>query len=194
MEQDQTCCVCKERLSADVLKCDGVCNQMVHAKCIPITKTVFKALQESDNLMYICDDCNENSYKAINVKLNKILSFICIYDERVSRSEKNVSNLIEQISEIKTLISDKNDKSENIESVGTRKAKTYAEKVKMNNNVSVLLLKPKNTQNSDATECDLKKFIDPTKFNINNLRKFPKGGLAIECNNISQSKEVEMKG
>lgn len=32
--------------------------------------------------------------------------------------------------------------------------------------------------------------IDPTKLKINKLRKVPKGGIAIECNGIDESKEV----
>lgn len=117
----------------------------------------------------------------------------------MTRSEKNVSNLIEQVGEIKSLLNEKNNKEANevvndenkdVKSIPS-KSKTYAEKMKIRNNESVVLLKPKNTQNSNATECDLKKVIDPTKFNINSLRKFPKGGLAIECKDVSESTLVE---
>lgn len=145
-------------------------------------------MQDSDNLCYICNECKADSYKAINVKLNKILSFICIYDERVTRSEKNVSNLIDQVGEIKSLL------SKNCESVkmndGTKKAKSYAEEVKMSNNESVVIVKPKEAQNSNKTEMELKNVIDPTAINFGNVRKFPKGGIAIECNNAKDSSEL----
>lgn len=41
------------------------------------------------------------------------------------------------------------------------------------------------------TENDLKQSLDPVKVKFQKLRKFPKGGLAIECGNLGESKEVE---
>lgn len=190
----EVCFVCNEGLSAEVVKCDGVCNRSAHARCIKITKTVHKALQEIDNLSYVCDICSKDTCKAINAKLNKIMSMICIYDERVTRNEKNMDNLVEQIGELKALVNQKvvPESVENVEIISTnRKSKTYAEKVKMCNNDSVLMVKPKKPQNSSATETDLKNLIDPTKIKFNNLKKLPNGCLAIECGDIIESEEVK---
>lgn len=190
---ENICNVCGNDIlvDGDNVKCDGVCSRMVHAKCTGLTKTVIKAVNDVDNLCYICNECKSDSFKAINVKLNKILSFICIYDERVTRSEKNVSNLIEQVGEIKTLLSDNNVNKEDRRVIkNKKKAQSYAEKVKMGNNESVVTKSSKSSQNSSATESELKNAIDPTRINIGNLRKFPKGGIAIECKNVKDSSEV----
>lgn len=189
----EICWKCNENiLSADKMKCDAICGRFVHARCIKITKTVLKAWQEIDNFLYVCDECNSDSFKAINVKLNKILSVICIYDERVARNEKNVSNLVDQIGDLKLLLNAGNNKDgKEVTNTDNKKIKTYAEKVKMKNNESVVLLKPKCTQNSNDTENDLKKAIDPKMVKFQNIRKFPRGGLAIECGNIVESQEVE---
>lgn len=192
MDELQACFVCEKDDTGDVVRCSGICNRWTHAKCVKLSKSVAKSIEESDNVMYMCDDCNSNSLSAVNSKLNKMLSFMCICEERVNRSEKNVSNLIDQMSEIKMLLCDSKNKSETVNKIPTtKKAKTFAEKVKMSKNESVLLLKPKKNQNSSDTENDLKKVIDPTKVCINNLRRFPKGGIAIECDNINGTREVQ---
>lgn len=176
--EGQACYVCKGSQSSDTITCAGVCNQFVHAKCIKMTKTMLKIFEDSDDLFYMCDDCNRDSCKATNAKLNKM----CIYDERLTRSEFFFTNLVEQMGEIKALISERNgDGVISVPESNTNKSKTYAEKVKMCNNETVVLLKPKNNQNCEATENDIKLFVDPTKLNINNLRKVPNGGIAIEC-------------
>lgn len=53
-----------------------------------------------------------------------------------------------------------------------------------------MILKPKGTQKSNKTEAELKNVIDSTVITIENLRKFPKGGIAIECKNVKDSSKV----
>lgn len=198
MEQEQVCFVCDKDLSSDIIRCKGVCNISAHAKCLELTKTVSKALQEITNLSYVCDDCKDNSYEAINVKLNKILSVIHIYDERVTRNEKQIVRIVEQIDDLKSVVSEKTEKivdemkNRAIPAPGKNEiAQSYAEKVKMINNESLLMLKPKCNQNSAVTEGEVKKHIDPTKVNIKSLKKMPKGGILIECVDLSEKREVE---
>ncbi|KAJ6649282.1 Neuronal acetylcholine receptor subunit alpha-7 [Pseudolycoriella hygida] len=195
MDMDtKVCFICNEKLSAEVVTCDDVCNQSAPAKCVKISKTVHKALQDVDNLNFVCDHCRIDSYKAINAKLNKILSVIYIYDERVTRNENNLKRLIEKVDDVKNLLNEKavekSDKTRIVNSSG-KKAKTYEEKVKMCNNDSVIMVKPKDNQNSSATENDLKKMMDPTKINVNKWKKLPKGCLAIECVDATETEKVK---
>lgn len=56
---------------------------------------------------------------------------------------------------------------------------------------AVVLLKPKNSQNSEATEKDFKTLIDPNQVQVNRLRKGPNGGLAVVCESQVESDKLE---
>lgn len=167
---------CDEPSDVDSIKCDGVCGRSMHGKCISITsRTVLKVCKDTPNIMVYCDDCNCNSLRAINEKLNKRFSLISIYDERAIRNEKGLNDIVKSVDEMKISVCKSG--SELIKEIGkvslTEGKTTYAEKVKMGKNNAVVVVKPKCVnQQCEKTESDFKKNIDLCDLNIDKMQNF----------------------
>lgn len=188
---EDNCFICEDS-KGDTFKCDGVCNKNMHAKCVGMTKTVYKAYEELSNLNYMCDDCMNISLKAINRKLDKIISTIYIYDERATRNESSMCQLVKDMGELAKSIENYNDNPSKTLNVNAgNKQKSYADQLKKNNTGAVVLVKPKANQQCDKTEKDFKDSINPNQVKVNRFRKGPKGGIAIICENESDSNEVK---
>lgn len=194
----EDCYICEnETTPTDSIKCEGVCGKSMHAKCAGISKTVLKGYTELDNLYYICDKCVGSSLIAINKKIDKVMSIFHIYDERVTRYERDMKVLLDSVLELKN----------NIESILVEKTEIANERnfekcvnesevtkkvVKKNNKSdAVILIKPKNNQNVEKTENDVKTNIDPKNLKFNKICKGPKGGIAIVCDKGDSSKQIE---
>lgn len=183
------CYICEnETASGDSFKCGGVCNRRMHAKCVGVNKTVLKAYMEMDNLFYMCDMCINGSMKAINNKLDKIMSVITIYDERVSRNEKDMAELKESISELKLKVCVNNNKDEVTDPLidvnkqcSSLKKLSYADKVKQND--PVVLVVPKQDQTAQVTQKAVMELMDPMEIPIENMRNAAKGTIVLEGRN-----------
>ena len=94
-EKIECCKKCKYKLTGDLIKCSGVCEDLFHVKCFNITKTLLNALNESNNILFLCDDCKDSSVKSIGNNLKKIISCLHINEERTIRNEeKNITKLL----------------------------------------------------------------------------------------------------
>lgn len=196
MEDYNRCVKCDELTDTESIKCDGGCGKSMHGKCILISsKPVLKVCRESPNIAVYCDECSRHSLRAVNEKLNKLFSLINIYDERAIRNEKGLSDIIKSVEEMRLSVHESG--SELIKEIGKvslaeGKDSTYAEKVKMDNNNAVVVVKPKCVkQQCKKTESDLKQKINPCDLNIDKMRYLPNGGIAIECKDIASQKAVE---
>lgn len=182
-----TCYVCENETEAgDSFKCGGVCTRRMHGKCVGMNKTVLKAYMEMDNLFYMCDVCINNSMKAINNKLDKIMSVITIYDERVVRYEEDMMELKECVSELKVCVKmNKVDEESpinvNTQSDNSSKKPTFADKVKQND--PVVLVVPKQNQTAQVTQKAVMELMDPTEIPIENMRNAAKGTIVLEGRN-----------
>lgn len=123
---EDNCFICEDS-KGDTFKCDGVCNKMMHAKCVGMTKTVYKAYEELNNLNYVCDDCMNVSLKAINRNFDKIISTIYIYDERATRNENSMCQLVKDMGELTKSIDLHNN---NLLNTNTNVTKSYADQLK----------------------------------------------------------------
>lgn len=180
------CYVCEnETVDGDSLNCGGVYNRRMHAKCVGINKTVLKAYMELDNLFYMCNECINNSMRAINSKLGKIMSVITIYDERVTRYEKDMIVLKDGVDELKMCVNKNNDETVAMSKMNTQcipvKERTYAEKVKQND--PVILVVPKQDQTVQVTQKDVMNLMDPTEIPIGKMRNATKGTNVFEGRN-----------
>lgn len=196
MDKKDMCYICEDEVTTiNSIKCEGVCERTMHAKCVGMTKTVCRAYCELDNLYYMCNECIGDSLKAMNMKLNKILSVVQIYDERISRYESDMNAVKQCVGEIKSsmceksmnidsVISNNDSASENFVSSKNKKRKSRSKS-------AIVLVKPKNGQNSEMTEKDFKQQIDPNRVQVNRLRKGPKGGLAVVCESQIESEKLE---
>lgn len=176
------CYVCKsETALGDSFKCAGICNRRMHAKCVSMNKTVLKAYMELDNLFYMCNECVNGSMKAINTKLDKIMSVITIYDERVTRYENDMTVLKDSVNELKMCVNKNTDETDackvNTQCIPLRKS-NYADKVKQN--APVILVVPKQNQTVQVTQ---KAVMDPTEIPIDNMRNAANGTIVLEGRN-----------
>lgn len=158
----------------------------MHAKCVGVNKTVLKAYMELDNLFYMCDTCINGSVKAINTKLDKIMSVITIYDERVTRNEKDMTELKESVAELKVCVNNKNnDNTDSLTYVNKQcnslYKPSYADKVKQNE--PVVMVVPKQNQTAHATQKAVMELMDPTEIPIDNMRNAAKGTIILEGRN-----------
>lgn len=67
---------------------------------------------------------------------------------------------------------------------------TYADKVKSNDPVVVILPKNKE-QTSSATKSDIKNKLSPTNLAVKNIRKAAKGAIVIECENTKSQTSIK---
>lgn len=93
-EKEQKICMrCSEEIKkeTDGIQCDGVCDQHVHNLCAFLEESEVHAINENENIHYLCDKCQENSLKTINNKLNGIFEYLYKLDKRT----KNIFDLME---------------------------------------------------------------------------------------------------
>lgn len=138
---------------------------------------------ELDNLFYMCDLRINGSMKAINNKLDKIISVITIYDERVQRYDKDMAELKDSVSELKVCVNNIKDDvmvtSTNVNKECTSSKKpSYADKVKQND--PVVLVVPKQDQTAQATQKVVMELMDPTEIPVQNMRNAAKGTIVLE--------------
>lgn len=134
----------------------------------------------------------------LQIKISSLVK-VNVNRETVTENVKRLEGVVEQVGDVRAILSNdekaanknknKNERTKKIKS--NKRQSTYAEKVKMSNNDAVLMVKPKITQDCNATESDLKKRIDPTTIKFSKLKKMPNGCLAIECVDLSESEAVK---
>lgn len=214
-----TCNRCNLAGEVDVIKCDGGCGRVYHYGCagppnkVTVTKTFYKIFSENEYFEFYCTSCRKESLKAINEKLNKVLSTIAIYDERVGRQDEQIKQLQESIEENKIINSEsaKNIKTglKDIESFNDEiinkvdlmmnraqpktvinKQMTIADIIKSGNTSSVIIT-PKNTkQESEKTKSEVKEKISPVDITVSGIRKVGKGAIVIDCTNTGSSTKL----
>lgn len=181
---------CEE--STERIYCQGPCQQKFHSKCVGFTPVSLKFYRSSDNLIFECDDCRDNPNRMLNVTLNKMLSFLCIFDERLKRQETNCDQIFKHFetingnlqrceSEIKAEMNKATTVTE-----GTKTLPTYADiakKLTVPVPVPVVLVKPKTKQKCSATRAMLDEKMIPKQFDIKSVSNLPNGGLEIQCKN-----------
>lgn len=122
--------------------------------------------------------------KAFNTKLDKIMSFITIYDERVTRYETNMSELKESVGELKASVKNKNDtvtdalSKINKQQCTPKENSSYADKVKQNE--PVILVVSKQNQTAQVTQKAIMDLMDPSEIPVENMRNTAKSTVVLE--------------
>lgn len=183
---DKKCETGEERIH-----CMGPCHRNFHAKCIGFTPVPLKFYRQCDNLFYECDECRDNPYKVISITLDKLLSFLCILDERLKRKETESDSIIKHFETL----------SEHLQKQEyERKAELNKAKTTVNDNVNespdlcgdgdkktvpepVVLVQPKKKQKCSMTRAAFDEKNIPNKVAINCVNNLPNGGVQIQCKN-----------
>ncbi|KAJ6642828.1 hypothetical protein Bhyg_07782, partial [Pseudolycoriella hygida] len=109
--EDDSCADCDKEIrdSDKLVKCDGVCNRVFHYKCIGFNVTAYRFYCQCRNLKYICDDCTEHPDNMMNGMIKKLLSYLCIIDERLNRHGDGLMSMKSDIESEMAMIKDKED-------------------------------------------------------------------------------------
>lgn len=194
MDGNNSCCKCViDFKDSDVIfSCDGACVNKYHQKCLKINSTGLKTYNDCSNLKVLCDECLKDPVMTLNVTMKKILSYMCIIDERLNRQDKKLENINDALTKV--------DESLEITKVTEQSIVAIDERYKVDKNLNtndkqvglysdvlrnkfdpVILVKPKKYQKCEETRADLNKNIDPTKLAISNVHNMPKDTIAINC-------------
>lgn len=159
------------------LACSGVCGKSVHLECTQMTKSAMKAVEDYENILFHCDECITNSIKTVNNKVDGLYAIL----ERIERNMKAIDRKIEEVGK---------KSSGDIERVrelfkpngGQETVETFANVLKKIPK-KVVLVKPKNSENSDSKKTveAVKRHIDPKKIKVKAVSNISNGGAAIEC-------------
>lgn len=199
MESNKNVCkLCAKECKSneETVFCLGPCHRKVHTKCVGFTPTALKFYRECKNLSYECDECQDEPNKQVNETLKKILSFMCIFDERLNRQETNSETIFKGIEEINSVI--QNSKSElkaEINKVtinGRVTESSYAEVAKKCSDPTIIV-RPKKHQKCSATRDDVNKKIIPSNIALSSVNNIQKGGIAIKCKNNEDLTKVHEK-
>ncbi len=138
----------KFKESEELVICNGPCNKKVHAKCVGFTSTTLKFFKECDNLLYECDICQKNPMKIMTHSVKKMLSFMCIFNERLCRQEINCDSIFKNLDGVNNSIIDfKGEMKDELNKISN----TYADTLKAPVAVPVVLVKPKKIQKCSET-------------------------------------------
>lgn len=70
------CFACTEAISScDFIKCEGICGQKFHSKCVSLNKTTLNAIISCPNIHWLCHDCN-NGNKMMNASIDNLTSAV----------------------------------------------------------------------------------------------------------------------
>lgn len=207
-DEDKKCSKCDKEIKEgeENIKCTGLCKNLFHPKCIGFTPTTLKFYKECDNLIYVCEQCQNSPLYQINLTLKKMMSFMCIFNERLNRQEINnetifkqfdiVNNNLEKIAnEIKTEIAQTTNINANSTLIPNTSinSESFAEITKKPLIEPTVLVKPKTTQRCNDTRADLRSKGVADEFQISSVNNIPKGGLEIKCKSAEQQKKIHEK-
>lgn len=192
------CKVCNKAcdIKAERIFCMGPCHRDYHAKCVGFTPAPLKFYRESSNLFYECEDCSENPSRMIGVTLDKILSFLCILDERLSRQEAKCELICEQFEKVNDYLQKyvaesrseitKTKMVANDDTMSTETVKTAVPD-------AVVLIRPKKMQKCSDTRAILGEKNISTQHAIQSVNNLRNGGVEIRCKEKNDLQKLHKK-
>lgn len=182
------CSTCKKPPDKDTYACDH-CKESYCQDCSKLSSTETRVLQLKNNriLKFICKKCQSPPiHELLDTKLKNIETTLLeeirnlhkevrFQDEKLNNQAVLINRLVNEISEMK-------------ESKGKE---TYANIAKKKHS-EVLVVKPKEKQQSITTKSDLKRNIDPKSMAIavENIREGKEGAVIINCNNTNTKEKI----
>lgn len=173
------CGKCKNTCRDIEVRCGGFCEKHFHMKCVGLSKYECDAIFKYTNIKYMCDECN-NFIKLTNENYKNLFKLVNDNEIRITEQIHKTNELVgKRVEEAKAeIITELKSKQISAEK------ETYASKLKTTNTVPVIL-KPKNKQNSELTEKEMKEKIKPSSLNVQvkGIAKRNDGIVAIRCEN-----------
>ena len=182
------CSICKKPPDKDTFACDH-CKELYCQDCSKLSSTKARVLQLKNNriLKFVCNKCQSppihellnSKIKTMEINLldeiRNLHKEIRFQDDKLNNQAVLINRLINEISEMKK--SKGND--------------TYANIAKIKNS-EVLVIKPKEKQQSITTKSDLKRNIDRKSMAIavENIKEGKESVVIINCNNINSKEKI----
>lgn len=70
------CFSCNEPiLNSEFIKCEGICCQLFHSRCVSLNKTTLNAITSNANVHWFCHDCNDGS-RNVSTAINGLKSSV----------------------------------------------------------------------------------------------------------------------
>lgn len=174
-----SCGICGNNCRDGEIRCGGCCDRNFHMKCVGLSKYECDAIFKHQNIKYMCEDCID-FIKKTNENYKHIISLFKENEAKISSEINKTNKLMEKkMEEAKTdIISELKTKQ-----AGDEK-ETYASKLKATNTLPVIL-RPKNKQNSELTEREVKEKIKPSTLDVSvkGMVRRNDGAIAIRCEN-----------
>lgn len=142
------------------------CENSYHLNCVQIKDNTYKAISDSDNLVWFCDECK--IWAKERLSLEKKL-------DKISQQTKQVCQMLQ------------NPKSEQKEN------QSWSNVVRKN--FPPLIIRPKNHQDGKTTEKAVTQKIKPSELSaeVNKMKKVGKGSVIIECQDSESLKKLQNK-
>lgn len=202
-KKKQLCKVCNKECDNgnERIFCMGPCHSHFHAKCVGFTPAPLKFYKSCSNLFYECDDCSENPTRMISETLNKLMSFMCILNERLGRQEANCELIFKHFEKVnenlhKYVAGNKSEINKNKMEAGgghTSITHSYTETVPTTVTDPVVVIRPKKPKKCSETRAIIDEKDIPNQFAINSVDNLPNGGLKIMCKEKSDQLKLHKK-
>lgn len=173
MNDDEICVICKIKFKDKdyCINCTGVCSKKFHLKCVNLTLKEYQLVQGQKGIKWFCEHCLSVVTKILNINTD------------IENFKRQVTNELIEIRHMlnsPTKYGKDNNKAEN---------KTYA-------NVAaseVVIIKPKNKQESQKTREEIQKNLKPStlEVGINQIRNIKEGGVLIKCKNKEEQNKIK---
>lgn len=182
------CCQCNVSVEEETFSCD-FCKSVYCLECSEICSSEVRVLQLKKNrtLCFLCKSCKASSAnELLNAKLKSLETILLLeiqklrkdiqqQDGKLMDQSNLISKLLKEISVMKTLSG----------------CETYANVTKNKNN-DVIVVKPKEKQESSTTRNDLKGKINPRSMAIavENMKPGKEGSVIINCGDVNSKQKI----
>lgn len=203
MTDFKVCYLCRKGADKNCeLYCCDNCKNPLCQKCSGLTVTEIRVMELKNGriLKYLCKGCNiNNSIQTTN--LEKIIAEETkkMYEHVETAVQKVLQNELEKIEEhigiSFKLILEKITKINTDNPEGGESKKTFADVTKQGVSNEVIVIKPKEKQESKQTRTELKQIIDPKNLSIavENMKNGRDGSIIINCNNKYTKEKITEK-
>lgn len=169
--------------------CSGGCKKYFCTKCMKISRTDYRALCDSESLIWSCEICKDILPKIFKY-LEDIKNELCNQKHLVESHEKTLKEIVDicKTNKLSEEVADEIKKVIRAENVG--KTNSYADVLKVNDPVVVIV--PKDVeQKSSVTKKLIKDKIDPADNNVSGIRSGANGSVVVECKSKAATEQFK---
>lgn len=183
------CCQCNVAVEEETFSCD-FCKSVYCLECSEICSSEVRVLQLKKNrtLCFMCKSCKASSAnELLNAKMKSLETILLLEIQKLRKDiQQQDGKLMEQSNLISKLL-----KEISITKMLSG-CETYANVTKNKNNNDVIVVKPKEKQESSTTRNDLKGKINPRSMAIavENMKPGKEGSVIINCGDENSKQKI----